>query len=221
MPLEGGASQTMTDQDRDRRAALQLDKAELAELVRLERQWRDKAKWDELVDCYVEESRIRTTWFSGSAREFAAQARKMTERGGGRPSKHLISPVEIHVRGDRAVVESVGEIHNRDTLEGVPIDTIQYCRFLSRAVRTAAGWKLASFDGIYQKDVITPVFPGDVVSIDREEFEALRPSYRVWAYMLSRKGHEVPQGDEIVAEDRPEVVADFIDAAHRWLDAGG
>jgi hypothetical protein len=204
----------MTDQSR---LTLHLDKLELAELVQLERQWRDKGEWQKLADCYIEESRVRTTWFSGTAREFADHARQMTERGGGRPSKHLISPVEIHVYGDRAVVESVGEIHNRDVLEGVPIDTIQYCRFLSRAVRTLEGWRLATFEGIYQKDVMTPVFPGDVIPIDREEMNEFRPSYRIWAYMLSRKGYAVPQGDEIVAEDRPDLVAALLEDADRWL----
>ena len=169
------------------RLELKVDKLDLAELVRLERQWRDKGEWQKLEDCYVEDSHVRTTWFSGSAHEFSNHARKMTERGGGRPSKHMISPVEIDVQGDRAVVESLGEIHNRDELEGVPIDSIQYCRFLSRAIRTGAGWRLVTFEGIYQKDVMTPVFPGDVIPIDREQVAGFRAPYRLLAYRLSRK----------------------------------
>jgi len=199
------------------RIAERLDKLEIAELVRLERHWRDTAAWDKLAGAYIEDSHIRTTWFSGTAREFAEHARALTRQGGGRPSKHLISPVEIRIAGDRAVVESLGEIHNRDALEGVPIDTIQYCRFVSRVVRTTDGWRLASFEGIYQKGVVTPVFPGDVIPIDREEMSRLRPSYQVWAYLFARKGFEVPQGDEIVAEDRPELVEAFLADTDRWL----
>ncbi|MEV7340076.1 nuclear transport factor 2 family protein [Streptomyces sp. NPDC093544] len=199
------------------RLAEHLDKLEIAELVRLERHRRDTGAWDKLAGSYIEDSHIRTTWFSGTAREFAEHARALTRQGGGRPSKHLISPVEIRIAGDRAVVESVGEIHNRDTLEGIPIDTIQYCRFVSRVVRTADGWRLASFEGIYQKDVMTPVFPGDVIPIDREEMSRLRPPYQLLAYRLARKGLEVPQGDEIVAEDRPELVEAFLEDTYRWL----
>jgi hypothetical protein len=199
------------------RLAERLDKLEIAELVQLERHWRDNGAWDKLADAYIEDSHIRTTWFSGTAREFAEHARVLTKRGGGRPSKHLITPVEIRIAGDRAVVESLGEIHNRDTLEGIPIDTIQYCRFVSRVVRTAGGWRLATFEGIYQKGVMTPVLPGEVIPIDREQMSRLRPPYQIWAYLFARKGYEVPQGDEIVAEDRPDLVEAFLSDAYHWL----
>jgi len=200
-------------------SSLWQDKLAIAELVRMERWWRDQGDWGRLGDSYVEDSRVRTTWFAGTGREFAEASREMAERRS-RHSKHLITPTEIRVNGDRALVESLGEIHNRDELDGVSIDTVQYCRFFSRVIRTSAGWRLASFEAIYQKDTMAPVFPGEHIPVDRLEWDRLRPAYRVWAYMLTRKGYDVPQDDRIVAQDRPDLVAAFYKDAERWLESG-
>jgi hypothetical protein len=96
------------------------DRQAIADLVRRERFHRDRRRWDELADDYVEDSRVKTTWFEGTGRQFAAASHEMAARG--RESIHLIAPAEIRVNGDRA--------------------------------RTADGWRLKSFDGIYHKDTI-------------------------------------------------------------------
>jgi hypothetical protein len=136
----------------------------------------------------------------------------------GRVSVHMITPTEIRLNGDRALCESLGEIHNRATLEGVEVDTLMYCRFFSRLSRTAAGWRLASLDGIYVKDQITPVNPAEVLPVDWRELRSLRPSYRVWAYMISRRGYDI--GPEELADDRPDLLAPFYAAADHWLQTG-
>jgi hypothetical protein len=192
-----------------------LAKAEIVELVRMERYWRDTAQWDRLAAAYTADSRVRTTWFDGSGPEFAAASREMAERG--RLSRHLITPTYVRIAGDRALVDSYGEIHNRERVEGAEVDILMYCRFFSRVRRTAEGWRLASFDGIYLKDQLTPVEPGARLPIDWAEVEAFpRPSYRVWAYTLSLKGYEI--GTEELGEDRPEQIEEFMAAAERWLE---
>ncbi len=188
----------------------------ISELLRLERFWRDRAEWDRLAACYVEDSLVRTTWFHGTGKAFAEASRDMAERG--RLSTHLITPTWIRINGDRALAESLMEIHNRSTLEGVEVDTIMYGRFFSRVARTAQGWRLASFDGIYHKDVIAPVNPADKLPIDWAELRRYRASYRIWAYMISRRGYEVTQ-DEL-GDDRPEALQEFYRAAERWLETG-
>lgn len=196
----------------------QLDKLAIIELVRLERFWRDQGEWDKLAAAYTEDSYVRTTWFEGTGTEFAEASREMAEERG-RASKHHITPTVVRINGDRALVESLGEIHNRSELDGVEVDTIQYCRFFSRVVRTQGGWRLATFEGIYHKDVMAPVHPGDEVPLEREELGRLRAPFRIWAYMLSRRGYEVSQ-DDIVADDRPDLLASFYAAAERWLTDG-
>lgn len=194
-----------------------LDKQAISEIVRLERFWRDRAEWDKLAGAYTADSRVKTTWFDGTGREFAEASREMAEQRG-RSSVHMITPTEIRVNGDRALCESLGEIHNRALLDGIEVDTLMYCRFFSRLCRTSAGWRLASLDGIYVKDQITPVDPADVLPVDWTELRSLRPSYRVWAYMISRRGYEI--GSEERADDRPDLLAPFYAAADHWLETG-
>ncbi|MCC6473594.1 MAG: nuclear transport factor 2 family protein [Burkholderiales bacterium] len=192
------------------------DKLAIAELVRLERFYRDSAQWDKLAACYTEDSRVRTTWFEGSGQDFAEGSRKMAERG--RLSTHLVTPTCIRVKGERALCESLMEIHNRGEIEGVEVDTIMYGRFFSRVRRTGEGWRLVSFDGIYRKDVIAPVVPGQPVPIEWQALAHLRPSYRIWAYMMSRRGYRVT-GEEL-GDDRPDLLQAFYRAAEQWLESG-
>lgn len=197
-------------------AAELQDKQAISELVRIERFWRDRREWDRLAECYTEDSRVKTTWFEGTGKAFAEGSRQMAENG--RLSTHLITPTHIRVKGDRALSESLMEIHNRSTLESVEVDTIMYGRFFSRVRRTPEGWRLASFDGIYHKDVIAPVNPGDSVPIDWAEMRQFRPSYRIWAYMISRRGYRVTN-DEL-GDDRPDLLDIFYREAEHWLETG-
>jgi hypothetical protein len=189
------------------------DRQAIADLVRLERFHRDRRRWDELAGDYIEDSHVKTTWFDGTGREFAAASREMAQRG--RESIHLIAPTEIRINGDRALSESHAQIHNRSVVHDVEVDMVQYCRFFSRVVRTPDGWRLASFDGIYHKDTIVPVDPGATVPIDWAALRDLRPSYRIWAYAISLKGYEI--GQDELGDDRPDLLAPFYAAAERWL----
>jgi hypothetical protein len=197
-------------------AADLTDRLEIAELIRLERYWRDTAQWDRLAGAYTEDSRVRTTWFDGSGAEFAEASREMAEQRG-RQSRHLITPTHVRVVGDRALSDSYGEIHNRAMVEGVECDMLMYCRFFSRVRRTPDGWRLNSFDGIYAKDQIAPVDPSASLPFEWSELQRFRPSYRVWAYTLSLKGYAI--GDEELGEDRPEQLAAFLAAAESWLQS--
>jgi SnoaL-like domain len=100
------------------------DRQAIADLVRLERFHRDRRRWDELADDYVEDSRVKTTWFEGTGREFAAASREMAERG--RESIHLIAPSEVRVNGDRALCESNAQIVCRSVVHGDAISLKGY-----------------------------------------------------------------------------------------------
>lgn len=205
-----------TAQVDERVLAEQLDKLEIAELVKLERFWRDRGEWEKLAACYTEDSRVKTTWFEGTGREFAEASRQMAERG--RLSTHPITPVYIRVNGDRALVESMAEIHTRWTIDGVELDLTMECRFFSRVVRTPDGWRFASFDGIYHHDRIVPVNPEEKLPVAWEELERLRPSYRSLAWALTKSGY--PVGNEELGDDRPDLLEPFYRAAEQWLEEG-
>ncbi|MEF2975947.1 nuclear transport factor 2 family protein [Subtercola sp. YIM 133946] len=191
------------------------DELAIRELVRLERLWRDVGEWDNVAECFTDEAVIRTTWFEGNAKEFALQSKVMAEHG--RHSKHPIDPIYVLIDGERALVESRAQIQNRSELDGVWFDMTQYVRFFSRVRRTEAGWRLASFEGIYEKGTIAPVNPDDSLPFDWAEVESstTRTSYRLWAWSMSRRGYTVP--DDRLGDDDPDGVQRFYAAERAWL----
>jgi hypothetical protein len=190
--------------------------ADILRLVRLERFLRDQGDWDALAACYVEYSSVRTTWFDGTGPGFAEASRVMAERG--RHSKHMIWPGSVRIAGGRALSESPAAIVNRSTIDGIEVDMVQWCRFHSRLVRTGEGWRLASFEGIYQKDEIHPVWPGELLPARwREEIRPLRPSYRIWAWAMIRRGYDV--SSELLGDDRPDLLKSFYAGEDSWLTA--
>jgi hypothetical protein len=199
--------------------ALALDKLQIFELVRLERLWRDLGEWDKLAEAYTEDAIIRTSWFHGNAREFAEGSKVMADRG--RHSKHPIWPVYARVNGDRALVESRSQIQNRSEIDSVAVDTVQYVRFVSRVRRTPAGWRLVTFEGIYEKGTMAPVNPHDTVPVDWDEVRAATPrtSYQLHAWAIARRGYFVP--DDLLGDDEPQQLREFFAAEEAWLLGAG
>ena len=190
------------------------DEAAVTRVIRLERFVRDQGNWEALAACYAADSCVRTTWFLGTGAEFAEASRLMAVNG--RHSKHMIWPAIVRVNGDRALSESPAAILNRSVIDGFEVDMVQWCRFFSRLVRTAEGWRLASFEGIYQKDEIRPVWPGEQLPDSwRPEIVPFRESYRVWAWAMERRGYQV--SSELLGDDRPDVLTAFYIEEDRWL----
>ncbi len=193
-----------------------LDEHAIFRLIRSERFARDQGDWSGLARHYVDDSFVRVTWFTGTGREFAEMSRDMAAKG--RHSKHPIWPVMARVVGNRGLVESYSEILNRSVIDGVEVDMTQYCRFFSQVVRTEAGWKMKSFEAIYQKDSIVAVNPKEEVPIDWQELRKYRDSYRIWAWAMSKRGYRVP--DDLPGDDRPDIVAGFYGRMEEWLRGG-
>jgi hypothetical protein len=191
-----------------------LDEAAVNRIVRLERFLRDQGDWDALAACYTENSSVRTTWFDGTGPEFAEASRVMAANG--RHSKHMIWPASVRIAGDRALSESPAVILNRSVIDGIEVDMVQWCRFFSRLVRLDGGWRFASFEAIYQKDEIKPVWPGDKLPDQWwEEIRPLRSSYRIWAWAMLRRGYDV--SSELLGDDRPDLLESFYPGEDRWL----
>jgi hypothetical protein len=208
----------MTATTYDKRLQRLLDRTEIFDLVRIERLYRDQRDWKGLVGSYTPKAPVRTTWFDGTIEEFAeASRRKMT---GAAPSvaKHWIFPAALQINGDRALVESPAAIFDRITFDGVEFDTFQYCRFFSRVVQTPEGWRLASFEGIYQRDTMRSVNPAEPLPVDWEIIKTLRPSYKFLAYTQLRRGYVV--NPELLGDDRPDLLDAFYAQEKRWLETG-
>jgi hypothetical protein len=194
-----------------------FDRQEILELVRLERYWRDQREWGRLADAYVEDSQVCTTWFLGTGRAFAEASRELVEQRGSR-TKHTIFPTYVRINGDRAICESPGTIQGRNLFDGVAVDLVNYALFHSLAVRTARGWRLKSFMGIYHRDTLTAVNPSDRLPIDWAEIETFRPDYKFLCYVMMRRGYSVSQ--DLPGDARPDIVAAYRARADRWLETG-
>jgi hypothetical protein len=205
---------------RDERIQRLLDRTEIFDLLRLERHCRDVKNWPGLQGSYVPGAPVRTTWFDGTIEEFVEASRKKMSATNAIIStpKHWIFPTVLEFNGDRALAESPATIFDRLTFDGVEFDIMQYCRFFSRVMRTGDGWRLASFEGIYQRDQVSSVNPAEPPPIDWELVKTLRPSYRFLAYTQLRRGYQV--NPELLGDDRPDLVEAFYSRERQWLATG-
>src|SRR5215470_18520673 len=150
----------MIDSKTEGRIQRLLDQSEIFDLVRSERFYRDQRDWKGLIGSYIKIAPVRTPWFDGTIEDFVeASRRKMEERGS--TAKHWIFPTMLKIVDKRATVESPAMIFDRITFDNVQFDVHQYCRFFSRVVRTSEGWRLASFEGLYQWDRFQTVNPAN------------------------------------------------------------
>ena len=190
-----------------------LDRAEVFYLVRFERLCRDIPDWDGLVGSYVPASPVRTTWFDGVIEDFADALK--AKAAAGDVARHRVFPAKFHQKGARAICESPANISERLTLDGIQLDVMAHVRFHSRLVLTDAGWRLNSFEAIYEKDSVQPVNPDDTLPLDWTMVNAMRPTYRSLAACDTSRGHDVSQ--DLLGDDRPDVLEAFYLAERRWV----
>jgi len=206
----------MTDPAHAARVARLLDRTEIFDLVRFERLCRDQRDFSGMVACYVANAPVRTTWFDGTVEDFAeASRRKMTS---GSQAKHWIMPARLEIAGARALVESPALIFDRLTFDGIEFDIFQYCRFVSRVIKTTAGWRLGSFEGIYQRDQMQTVDPRQPLPVDWDVIATLRPSYKFIGYTQVKRGYNV--NPDLLGDDRPDLLDAFYAREQKWLKTG-
>jgi SnoaL-like domain len=206
----------MTDAAHAARVARLLDRTEIFDLVRFERLCRDQRDFSGMVACYVANAPVRTTWFDGTVEDFAeASRRKMTS---GSQAKHWIMPARLEIAGARALVESPALIFDRLTFDGIEFDIFQYCRFVSRVIKTTAGWRLGSFEGIYQRDQMQTVDPRQPLPVDWDVIATLRPSYKFIGYTQVKRGYNV--NPNLLGDDRPDLLDAFYAREQKWLKTG-
>ena len=206
----------MVNETNKARIELLLDRTEIFDLVRFERFCRDQRDWPGLLGCYVKGAPVRTTWFEGTVEDFAEASRR--KMAAGSQAKHWIFPAKLQIRDSRALVESPALIFDRLAFDNIEFDSFQYCRFFSRVMRTPDGWRLASFESIYQRDYLRTINPSDPLPVDWDLVKTLRPSYRFLAYTQLRRGYSV--NPELLGDDRPDLLEAFHAQEQRWLESG-
>jgi len=205
------------DANLEKRLVALLERTEIFDLVRWERFCRDQKNWDGLQECYVPGAYVRRTWFDGNIEDFVAASREKMEKRGS-SAKHWIFPAMLRINGDRALVESPAAIFDRLNFDGVEFDFWQFCRFFERVVRTPKGWRFASFEGIYQRDILHCINPSEKLPVDWEVLKTMRPSYRFTGYTQWKRGYKL--NPELIGDDRPDLLKEFYDEADEWLATG-
>ncbi len=200
----------------EKRTEALLDRAEIFYLVRFESLCRDIGDWDGLVGSYVPGSPVRTTWFDGAIEAFAAALKAKTAAGN--VTRHRVFPAKLHQRGGRAICESPANISERLILDGVELDVMAHVRFHSRLVLTEIGWRLNSFEAIYESDSMRPVNPADTLPIDWNPDIAMRPSYRFFGFCDASRNYDVSQ--DLLGDDRPDMLEAFYLAERNWVATG-
>jgi hypothetical protein len=197
----------------DRLAAL-ADREEIVDLARRERFARDQQDWATMRAAFDDAAHIRTSWYDGGAEDYVAATReRMAAKSP--TSKHWVFPAGLSVAGDRATVESPAMIFDRVRLDGVEVDFHVYCRFFSRAVRRDAGWRLASFEVLFERDMLQAVNPADPLPVDWAVLAGYRPSYRFLTWIQESRGTRV--NPDLYGDDRRDRLLDFYATERQWL----
>jgi hypothetical protein len=85
-------------------------------------------------------------------------------------------------------------------------------------MRTAHGWKLGSFEGIYQRDQMQTVDPRDPLPVDWDVIKSLRPSYKFIGYTQVKRGYTL--NPDLLGDDRPDLLQAFYTGEQEWLETG-
>ncbi len=188
------------------------DVSAVTQLVLRERCGRDLGLWEQMRDCFHEDSRVCLSWIDASGPEFVRRSREMADRGV--RASHRLGPILVTLAGERAIAQLGGIIDIPSTIHGIEVMLASHARFLFRAERRGGAWRLSAFDAIYHRDEITCAIPGQSVVIDPAELKAYRPSYRLLAYCLGLGGF--PVRDDLAGIDRPELVAALTSSVYGW-----
>jgi hypothetical protein len=202
----------MNDNDLPLRVRNAVDISEITQLILTERESRDFGHWSRMRDCFHADALIRISWITGNADAFVEGSKDMARRGV--LAKHRLGPIRVHLGGDRAVASLSGIIDIPSKVADVDVQLSSHARFLYRAERRDGRWRLSGFDGIYRRDELVAVIPGQSLHVDAAELSRFRPSYRMLSYVLSRNGYVV-NGD-LPGEDRPQSVAALEEELFRW-----
>jgi len=188
------------------------DVSAVSQLILRERHSRDLGLWEQMNDCYHEDSVVRLSWINASGPEFVRRSRDMAARNV--KATHRLGPVLVALAGDRAIAQLSGVIDIPSKVRGIAVVFSTYARFLFRAERRANVWRLSGFDVVYQRDEITPVIPGQTVIIEPQELKKYRPSYHLLAFCVMSAGF--PVRDDLAGIDRPDLVDALTGEVYGW-----
>jgi hypothetical protein len=140
-----------------------IDKFEIIEVSTIAMHCRDKGEWEELAKCYHPEARVTTSWFNGTAAEFAAQSKAMLAKHHPQDTtRHMMSNPRVRLNGHRAVNEFYLVLHQGRLMDGYVFDFQTWSVTLDLFEKRGGAWKISRRSMIYEKARMDPRVPGSV-----------------------------------------------------------
>ena len=136
---------------------------------------------------------------------------------------HVINPVEISIRGSKALAVSISNIISRFEVGGAQYDLTSWVRLVSRLEKTDTpdgghAWKLLSLECIYIRDGIQPVIPlGEPSTLRFETTKTARSSYKYLSWHVEHVGLEIR--NNLPGIDNEKSVQDVMDKNYEWINA--
>ena len=103
------------------------DVSAVSQLIVRERLSRDLGLWEQMHDCYHEDSVVRLSWINASGPEFVRRSKDMAARNV--KATHRLGPVLVTLAGDRAIAQLGGVIDIPSKVRGVAVIFSSYTRF--------------------------------------------------------------------------------------------
>jgi SnoaL-like domain len=95
-----------------------------------ERVSRDLGLWEQMRDCFHDDSVVRISWINASGPEFVRRSKEMAERNV--QASHRLGPIFVTLAGDRAIAQVVAIIDIPFKLEGIEVMLNHYTIATSR-----------------------------------------------------------------------------------------
>jgi SnoaL-like protein len=188
------------------------DVSAVSQLILRERFSRDLGLWEQMRDCFHDDSVVRISWINASGPEFVRRSKEMAERSV--LASHRLGPIFVTLAGDRAIAQLAIIVDVPFVLKGTEVMLSSHTRLLLRAERRELVWRLSGFDAVYLRDEITPVIPGQPVAIDPDALKNFRLSYRYLSYCFASAGYPVP--NDLAGVDRPDLVDTLVREIYGW-----
>ncbi len=131
---------------------------------------------------------------------------------------HTVTPVEVTIKDNYALCESMCHIVARFKQNVAEWDIITECRFYQKLERVEEQWRLLTLEVLYVQDTIAPSAPnpaGTIEDLPLEGIEKFRPSYKYLAWRFAQMGVKV--GDELAGTDNPESMREIVDRHYEWI----
>jgi hypothetical protein len=197
---------------RDKALREAADIVAVQQLILRERSSRDLGLWEQMRNCFHEDSTVRLSWIDASGPEFVRRSQEMAERNV--KATHRLGPILVTLAGDRAIAQLGAIIDIPGKVRSVAVVVSTHARFLFRTERRSDVWRISGFDAVYQRDEINPVIPGQVVTIEPNELKNFRPSYQLLSFCLMSGGYK-PRMD-LAGIDRPDLVGALTREVYDW-----